>query len=141
MTVRIVILATVALAAAACGTTTKRQATPSKTTSTQSTAAPACKLTKAQRHAVALSLQDIGQLRKIQAPLHTFSEQGTPAQERVTGKFLLDMGRGNLPINERARLIRLAKSAVGLCGQCFSGLESAEPAVSGTRFGGEKRCG
>jgi hypothetical protein len=131
--VRVLILVTLALAVAACGAS-KDKAKPKATGGL-----PACKLTSAQRHAIALSEADIRRLHKIQEPLTKFSEQGTPAQERVTNKFLLDMGRTKLPINERARLLRLAKSAVGLCGQCFSGLESAEPVLAGRL--GESRCG
>src|ERR1044072_1447671 len=131
--VRALILVTLALAVAACGAS-KEQAKPKA-----SGALPACKLTPAQRRAIALSEADIRRLHKIQEPLTKFSDQGTPAQERVTGKFLMDMGRARLPINERARLLRLAKGAVGLCGQCFQGLESAEPVVSGRL--GDKRCG
>jgi hypothetical protein len=134
--VRALILVTLALSVAACGAD-KEQAKPKP-------AAPAaglrpCKLTAAQRRAIALSEADIRRLRKIQEPLTKFSDQGTPAQERVTNKFLLDMGRTKLPINERARLLRLAKGAVGLCGQCFQGLESAEPVLAGRL--GDSRCG
>jgi hypothetical protein len=131
--VRVLILATLALAVAACGAS-KDQAKPK-----QATALPACKLTSAQRHAIALSEADIRRLHKIQEPLTKFSDQGTPAQERVTGKFLMDMGRAKLPINERARLLRLAKGAVGLCGQCFQGLEAEEPVLAGRL--GQSRCG
>jgi hypothetical protein len=130
---RALILVTLALAVAACGAS-KDEAKPKTTT-----ALPPCKLTSAQRHAIALSLADIRRLHKIQEPLTKFSDQGTPAQERVTGKFLMDMGSTKLPINERARLLRLAKSAVGLCGQCFQGLESAEPVLAGRL--GDSRCG
>jgi hypothetical protein len=131
--VRLLILVTLAMAVAACGST-KEHAKPKA-----SAALPACKLTSAQRHAIALSEADIRRLRKIQEPLTKFSDQGTPAQERVTGKFLMDMGSARLPINERARLLRLAKSAVGLCGQCFQGLEAEEPVLSGRL--GQARCG
>jgi hypothetical protein len=134
--VRAVILVTLALSVAACGAD-KEHATP-KSASPAGGLRP-CKLTMAQRHAIALSEADIRRLHKIQEPLTKFSDQGTPAQERVTNKFLLDMGRTKLPINERARLLRLAKGAVGLCGQCFQGLEAAEPVLAGRL--GDKRCG
>ena len=133
MLARALILVTLALAVAACGAN-KEQAKPK-----EAAALPACKLTSAQRHAIALAEADIRRLHKIQEPLTKFSDQGTPAQERVTNKFLLDMGRTKLPINERARLLRLAKGAVGLCGQCFQGLEAAEPVLAGRL--GESRCG
>jgi hypothetical protein len=141
MLVRALILVTVALASVACGST-KRAAKPAAAPPPPAAPVRACKLTSAQRHAVALAMADIHRLKVIQAPLHKFSDMGTPAQETVTGKFLMDMGSaGKLPINLRGRLIDLAKSSVGLCGQCFQGLEAEEPAVSGGHFGGETRCG
>ena len=82
---------------------------------------------------------DIERLRRIQEPLHKFSEMGTPAQEQVTGKVLLDLGRVKLPINVRSRLLAQAKSVTGLCGQCFQGLEAAEPVLAGRL--GDSRCG
>ena len=133
MIARALILVTLALAVAACG------ADKQHSKSSAAGGLPPCKLTSAQRHAVALSEADIRRLRKIQAPLTKFSDQGTPAQETMTGRFLMDMGRARLPINERERLLRLAKSAVGLCGQCFQGLEAEEPVLAGRL--GEKRCG
>jgi len=101
-------------------------------------AAKECRLTVAQKRAVARAQADIRRLRRIQAPLHTFSQRGTPAQERVTGQFLADLTRVRLPIDTRAKLIHLAKAAVGLCGLCFQGLEAEEPVVSGHL--GEPRC-
>ena len=138
MIARILLLVTVALAVAACGADKRHAATHSEASAG---GLKPCRLTKAQRRSITSAEADIRRLKKIQAPLHTYTEMGTPAQERVTGQFLLDMGRAELPINERARLIRLAKGAVGLCGQCFQGLEAAEPAVSGGHFGGQPRCG
>ena len=132
------VVAALAVSAAGCGGGSHRAASAPATTETTAGLKP-CRLTAAQRHAIALSEADIRRLHKIQEPLTKFSDQGTPAQERVTGKFLMDMGRTKLPINEQARLLRLAKGAVGLCGQCFQGLESAEPVLSGRL--GESRCG
>ena len=97
-----------------------------------------CKLDAAQRRAVARAQADIRQLRRIEAPLTRFSERGTPAQETVTGKFLTDMGSAKLPADVRGHLIHVAKSAVGLCGLCFQGLEAQEPVLAGKL--GEKRC-
>ena len=138
MLVRALILVTLALSVAACGAD-KEQATAKPKAAAPAAGLRPCKLTAAQRRAIALSEADIRRLHKIQEPLTKFSDQGTPAQERVTNKFLLDMGRTKLPINERARLLRLAKGAVGLCGQCFQGLEAAEPVLAGRL--GDSRCG
>ena len=63
---------------------------------------------------------------------------GSSFRERVTGQFLADLTRVRLPIDTRAKLIHLAKAAVGLCGLCFQGLEAEEPVISGHL--GEPRC-
>ena len=120
------------LLAAGCGSGGEARKAPSPP------AAKECRLTVAQKRAVARAQADIRRLRRIQAPLHTFSQRGTPAQERVTGQFLADLTRVRLPIDTRAKLIHLAKAAVGLCGLCFQGLEAEEPVVSGHL--GEPRC-
>jgi hypothetical protein len=96
-----------------------------------------CKLSPAQHRAVARSRLDIRRLRQIQKPLHTFTQHGTPAQQSVTSKFLLDSG--NLPVNLRAHLLHLAKASVGLCGLCFGALEAEEPVLAGRL--GRNPCG
>jgi len=107
------------------------------TASTPRSPAP-CKLDRAQRRAVARALADIRRLRRIQGPMHTFSQHGAPAQNTVTGKLMLDLGSAKLPPNVFAHLLHLAKAAVSLCGDCSQGLEADEPFL-GNR--GEKRCG
>jgi hypothetical protein len=104
---------------------------------TPSSPAP-CKLNRAQRRTVARALADIRRLRRIQAPMQTFSQHGAPTQNTVTGTFLLDLGSAELPPNVHAHLLHLAKTAVNLCGECSQGLEADEPFL-GNR--GEKRCG
>jgi len=96
-----------------------------------------CKLGKAQHRAIARSLADIRRLRRIQAPLQTFSQHGAPAENTVTGAFLVDLGCARLPLAVRSHLIHLAKTAADLCGDCLSGLEASEPFL-GNR---EARCG
>src|SRR5436190_5135700 len=64
-------------------------ATP--TPSTPASPAP-CKLDRAQRRTVARALADIRRLRRIQAPMQTFSQHGAPTQNQMTGTFLLDLG-------------------------------------------------
>jgi hypothetical protein len=86
-----------------------------------------CKLDRVQRRAVARALVDIRRLRRIQAPMHTFSQHGAPTQNAETGKLMLDLGSANLPLNVYAHLLHLAKAAVSLCGDCSVGLESDEP--------------
>jgi hypothetical protein len=87
---------------------------------------------------VALALADIRRLRRIQAPVQTFSQRGAPHQEVMTGKFELDLGSSHLPPDVFAHLLHLAKTAVDLCGDCSNALEAEEP-VLGNR--GEARCG
>jgi hypothetical protein len=132
-------LALAAAAAAGCGGGGNHRAATTTTTPSTTAALKPCRLTTAQRRAVAQVHADIRRLRRIQAPLHKFSEMGTPAQERVTGELLLDLGRVKLPINVRSRLLSQAKSVVGLCGQCFQGLEAEEPVLAGRL--GQSRCG
>ncbi len=71
--------------------------------------------------------------------MQTYSQQGAPTQNAVTGKFMLDLGSAKLPLNVRTHLIHLAKAAVGLCGDCSQGLEADEPFL-GTHQQ-EKPCG
>jgi hypothetical protein len=130
-------VAAVALVAAGCGSGGRRAATPTTDTVTPRRSAP-CKLDRAQRRGEARALADIRRLRRIEAPVQTFSQRGAPTQNMLTGKFLLDVGSAHLPLDEYARLIHLAKAAVRLCGDCSLGLEAAEP-VLGTRAHG--RCG
>lgn len=124
-------VAVLAFAAAGCGGGKHSAAT---TTVVKPKAAAPCKLTTAQRRTVALALADIRQLRRIQAPVQSFSQQGAPQQEQVTGKFLLDLGSSKLPVNVFSRLLHLAKVATRLCGDCGSSLETEEP-VLGSRSG------
>jgi hypothetical protein len=89
-----------------------------------------CKLDRVQHRAVARALADIRRLRRIQAPMQTFSQHGAPNQNAVTGKLMLDLGSANLPLNVFARLLYLGKVAVSLCGDCSVGLEGEEPVLA-----------
>jgi hypothetical protein len=129
-------VAALALVAAGCGNSGGH---PAATAALRTPHSPApCKLNEAQRRTVALALGDIRRLRRIQAPMQTFSQHGAPSQNTVTGKLLLDLGSAELPPNVHAHLLHLAKTAVNLCGDCSQGLEADEPFL-GNR--GEKRCG
>ena len=99
-----------------------------------------CKLDKAQRRAVARALADIRQLRRIQAPMQTFSQHGAPGQNALTGKLMLDIGSGHLPVNVFAHLLHLGKQAASLCGDCTVGLEGDEPVLT-NQGQAEQRCG
>jgi hypothetical protein len=80
----------------------------------------------------------IARLRRMQAPVQTFSQRGAPGQDVLTGKFEIDLGSSHLPPDVFAHLLHLAKTAVNLCGACSNALEAEEP-VLGNR--GEGRCG
>jgi len=75
----------------------------------------------------------IVRMHRLEAPLKTVHEHGPRALELELNRFLLSIGV--LPVDERGLLIRKAKSAVGLCRDCFDALEALEPAVQ-TRLGG-----
>jgi hypothetical protein len=126
-------LALLAFAAAGCSSGGSGHSAATTTTA-KPTSPAACKLTKAQRRTVALATADIKRLRRIEAPVQSFSQQGAPSEEQVTGKFLLDLGSSKLPINVFSRLLHQAKVATRLCGDCGSALETEEP-VLGSRSG------
>ena len=135
-------VALLAFTAAGCGNGGRHSAAPATVTPPRSSAP--CKLDRAQRHTIARSLADIRRLRRIQAPMRTFSQRGAPNQEVMTGKFLLDLSSTHLPLNVFAHLLHLAKTAVGLCGACSQGLEADEPFLgnrAGTAHAQEGPCG
>jgi hypothetical protein len=99
-----------------------------------------CKLDRAQRRTVARAVADIRRLRRIEATVQTFSQRGAPNQERLTGKFLLDLGATKLPVNVFSSLLHRAKAATRLCGDCSTGLETEEP-VLGNRGLSHGACG
>jgi len=125
------VVAVLAVFAAGCSGGNHEAAT---TTSASAKTSAACKLSAAQRRTVAVASADIRQLRRIQAPVQSFSQRGAPHQEELTGKFLLDLGSSKLPVNVFSRLLHQAKVATRLCGDCGSSLETEEP-VLGTRSG------
>lgn len=128
-------VAVLALVAAGCNNGGGHPAaTP---TAVARSSAAACKLDRAQRRTVARALADIRQLRRIQAPVQTFSQRGAPNQNAVTGKLMLDLGSTHLPPNVFSHLLHLGKGAVSLCGDCTVGLEGDEPFLNNR---GEKRC-
>jgi hypothetical protein len=100
-----------------------------------------CKLNKAQRRTVALARADIQRLRRIQAPVQTFTQRGVPGQEALTGKFLLDLGSTKLPLNLFSRLLHQAKTATSLCGDCGSALETEEPVLGNRGLSHGASCG
>ena len=73
----------------------------------------------------------IVRMHRIDETLKTSHEHGPMKLELLLNRFLLSVGV--LPVDDRALLIRKAKSAVGLCRDCFNALEAMEPAVPGPR--------
>jgi len=78
----------------------------------------------------------IVQMHRLDSPLKTVHAHGPMKLELLLNRFLLSIGV--LPVDDRALLIRKAKSAVGLCRDCFDALEAEEPAVQ-TKLG-ESPC-
>jgi hypothetical protein len=130
-------VAVLGLVAAGCSNGGGNGAQTAQPTTPRSSAP--CKLDRAQRRTVALAVADIRRLGRIEARMQTFSQHGAPNQERLTGKFLLDVGRTKLPLNVFSNLLHRAKAAVRLCGDCSTGLETEEP-VLGNR-GLSHSCG
>jgi fructose-1,6-bisphosphatase len=125
----------VAIAVAGCG----GGSAPSTTTraaSVKVTPPPKCKLSAKQRRVIARLKREIVQMHKLEQPLKTVHKHGPMKLELLLNKFLLSVGV--LPVNERGDLIRLAKSSVALCQDCFDALESIEPSLQ-TKFG-ESPC-
>jgi hypothetical protein len=129
-------VAVLALLAAGCGSSGGRSAATAEA-STPSAPMP-CKLNAAQRRTVAKARADLRRLRRIQAPVQTYSQHGAPTQEEMTGKFEMDLGSTHLPRDVFANLLHRGKTAVSLCGACSQALEADEP-FFGNR--GQGRCG
>jgi hypothetical protein len=127
------LVAALATLAAGCGSAhlrkTVTQAAPGAGTK--------CTLSAKQRRVIRRSKHMIVRMHRLEQPLKTVREHGPMTLELLLNRFLLTIGV--LPVNERALLIRQAKSAVGLCRDCFDALEAEEPAV-GTRLGESTAC-
>lgn len=90
-------------------------------------------LSAKQRRVILRAKRMIVHMHKLDMRLKTSHEHGPMPLELELNHFLLSIGV--LPVDERGLLIRKAKSAVGLCRDCFDALEAEEPALQ-TRFGG-----
>jgi len=95
-----------------------------------------CTLSVKQRRAIRRAQHMIVDMHRLEQPLKTVHEHGPMKLELELNRFLLTIGV--LPVNERALLIRKAKSSVGLCRDCFDALEAVEPAVQTSL--GESPC-
>jgi fructose-1,6-bisphosphatase len=110
--------------------------TTARVASVAVTPQPKCKLSAKQRRLMARLKQEIVQMHKLEQPLKTVHKHGPMKLELLLNKFLLSVGY--LPVDERGDLIRMAKSSVALCQDCFDALESIEPSLQ-TKFG-ESPC-
>jgi len=115
--------AALALAAAGCGGGSQ----PRVTTRASAAGPPKCTLSARQRRVIRQGDRMIVQMHKLELPLKTVHEHGPLKLELLLNRFLLSIGV--LPVDDRALLIREAKSATGLCHDCFEALEAVEPAV------------
>jgi hypothetical protein len=122
-----VLAVTIALAAG-CGGGSH----PGPTTRASAAGPPKCSLSAKQRRVIRRAKRMIVQMHRLERPLKTVHEHGPLKLELLLNQFLLSVG--TLPVDDRALLIRKAKSAVGLCRDCFDALEAMEPALQ-TRFG------
>jgi hypothetical protein len=109
---------------------------PKAATRASAAGPPKCTLSAKQRRVIRRANRWIVQLHKLEMPLKTVHEHGPLRLELLLNRFLMSIGV--LPVDDRALLIRKAKSAVGLCRDCFDALEAMEPAVQ-TRLG-ESPC-
>jgi hypothetical protein len=75
-------------------------------------------------------------MHTLEQPLKTVHKHGPQRLELLLNKFLLSVGY--LPVDQRGDLIREAKSAVGLCQDCFDALEAIEPSLQ--TKSGESPC-
>ena len=92
------------------------------TTARAAAGAPKCRLSAKQRRVFRRAKRMIVRMHQLEAPLKTVHEHGPMKLELLLNRFLLSTGV--LPVDERGLLLRKAKSAVGLCRDCFDALEA-----------------
>jgi hypothetical protein len=99
-------------------------------------APPKCTLSAKQKLVIRRANRMIVEMHRLDEPLKTVHEHGPMKLELLLNRFLLSIGV--LPVDQRGLLIRKAKSAVGLCHDCFEALEALEPSLQ-TKLG-ESPC-
>jgi hypothetical protein len=125
-----VLLAATVAVAAGCGGGSRP-----RTTTRVAAAAPECTLSAKQRRTIRRLKHMIARMHQLEAPMNKVVEHGPMPLELEVNKFLLNVGF--LPVFQRELYLRKAKSAVGLCRDCFDALEAEEPAVQ-TKLGGSQ---
>jgi hypothetical protein len=126
------VVAVAAVLAAGCGGGSQ----PSTATRASAAGPPKCTLSVKQRQVILRAKRMIVQMHRLDDRLETVHDHGPMKLELLLNRFLLSIGV--LPVDDRALLIRKAKSAVGLCHDCFEALEAMEPAVQTSL--GESPC-
>ena len=121
----VAVLATSVAVAAGCGGS--HPGTTTHSTTRAASGDSKCTLTAKQRAAIRRANRMIVDMHHLDQKLKTVHQHGPMKLELELNRFLLSIGF--LPLNERALLIRKAKSAVGLCRDCFDALEAVEPAL------------
>jgi hypothetical protein len=124
-----VLAAALAVAVAGCGGGSQ----PPTKTRASAAGPPKCTLSGKQHGVIRRAKRMIVRMHHLDETLKTSHEHGPMKLELLLNRFLLSIGM--LPVDDRALLIRKAKSAVGLCRDCFDALEAIEPAIQ-TRLGG-----
>jgi hypothetical protein len=109
---------------------------PRTTTRAAVAAPPKCTLSAKQKLVIRRANRMIVEMHRLDEPLKTVHEHGPMKLELLLNRFLLSIGV--LPVDQRGLLIRKAKSAVGLCHDCFEALEALEPSLQ-TKLG-ESPC-
>jgi len=127
------VLALAATVATGCGSGSSQ---PRIVTRASAAGPPKCTLSAKQRRVIRRAKRMIVQMHRLDNRLNTVHDHGPMRLELLLNRFLLSIGV--LPVDDRALLIRKAKSAVGLCRDCFDALEAEEPAVQ-TKLG-ESPC-
>jgi hypothetical protein len=95
-----------------------------------------CTLSAKQHRVIRRANSMIVRMHRIDNRLNKVHEHGPMKLELLLNRFQLSIGV--LPVLQREDLIRKAKSAVGLCHDCFEALEAMEPAVQTSL--GESPC-
>lgn len=126
-------LAACVTVAAGCGGGSHPRTTTHETTRASAAGPAKCTLSLKQRRVILRAKRTIAHMHKLDERLKTSHAHGPMPLELELNRFLLSIG--TLPPDERGLLIRKAKSAVGLCRDCFDALEAMEPALA-TRLGG-----
>jgi len=72
--------------------------------------------------------RDVRAMRAAALPVNTETLKGTPALQRTTNVFIIDLDKSHLSLKSKNRMIDHAAAAVATtCDQCFQQLEAIRP--------------